>query len=71
MQNDFFFLWSASLNAQITNKITQTLHNKHVLPHIPGVNVGDEFMYRAEMYLVGLHDDLIYWISLGMRLVFG
>jgi hypothetical protein len=37
--------------------------------HIPRVNVGDEFIYQAEMYLVGFHDDLICGISLGIHVI--
>jgi hypothetical protein len=35
--------------------------------HILGVYVGDEFIYQAAMYLVGLHDDLVCGISLGIH----
>jgi hypothetical protein len=33
--------------------------------NISGVEVMDVFIYRAELYLIGLHDDLVRGISLG------
>lgn len=36
--------------------------------HVAGIHVGYEFNYRAEIFLVGLHDGLVRGISLGRHL---
>ncbi|WJX67114.1 [histone H3]-lysine(4) N-trimethyltransferase [Trifolium repens] len=35
---------------------------------IPGVHVGDQFSYRSQIFLVGMHDNLVRGISLGSTL---
>jgi hypothetical protein len=57
----------AAIRDKAEDIVELTIARATIVEHIIGVNVGNEFIYRAEMYLVGLHDDLICGISLDIH----
>ncbi|GLT41923.1 hypothetical protein SLA2020_159510 [Shorea laevis] len=44
--------WSDHLKAA---KLTQCVNENKQFGHIPGIRIGDSFLYRAELKIVGLH----------------
>lgn len=58
----------AAVHAEMGLDAEMMIARSSPVGHIPGVHIGDEFIYRAEMHLVGLHDDLVRGISLGMHI---
>lgn len=53
-----------AVRGELGHLVEQMIARASIVGPIPGVYIGDEFFTRAEMHLIGLHDDLVRGISL-------